>query len=167
MWAHSHVWGTPFQQSSTACLLEQIDPGTFLDRGGRACHSQSSRDVGILLRLSSEPQLECGDPGSRTWQPISGCLGDNTRQTQTVITRRGHIFSEGPSHGMHWGPGPAACKLPPTTMMVSVQDTRPNSPCRMGIIRPTEGRGTASASLLEACVTGPAPAGTSLWLART
>ena len=25
MWAHSHVGGTPFQQSSTACLLEQID----------------------------------------------------------------------------------------------------------------------------------------------
>jgi hypothetical protein len=39
-----------------------------------------------------------------------------------------------------------------TTMFgVSVQDTRPNSPCRMGIIRPTEGRGTASSSLLEAC----------------
>ena len=126
---------------------------TFLDRGGRACHNKSSRDVGLLLRLSSEPQLECGDPGSRTWQPIAGCLGDNTRQTQTVITRRGR--------------GPAACKLPPTTMLVSVQDTHPISPCRMGIIRPTEGRGTASSSLLEACAEDPAPAGTSLWLART
>ena len=87
MWAHSHVWGTPFRQSSTVCRLEPIDPVTFLDRGGRACHSKSSRDARTFVRLSSEPPAK-GEPGSRTWQPayIAGCLGDNTRQTQTVIS---------------------------------------------------------------------------------
>ena len=59
-------------------------------------------------------------------------------------------------------------KRPPTTMFeVSVQDTHPISPCRSSLFRPTGGRGTAPASLLEACAEDPAPAGTSLWLART
>jgi len=85
------VWlprlGYAGRQSSSACRLESIDPVTFLDRGGRACHSKSSRDARTFVRLSSEPPAK-GEPGSRTWQPayIAGCLGDNTRQTQTVIS---------------------------------------------------------------------------------
>ena len=153
-----HVWlprlGYAVRQSSSACRLESIDPVTFLDRGGRACHIKSSRDALYFVRLSSEPPVK-GVPGTRTWQPIAGCLGgqDNTRQTQTVITLA--------------GPRPGGVKLPPTTMLVSVQDTHPISPCRSSLFKPTEGRGTASASLLEACAEDPAPAGTSLWLART
>ena len=125
--------------------LRPIDPVTFLDRGGRACHIKSDRDVGLLLRLSSEPPLECGDPGSRTSQPFSGCRGDNTRQTQTSIIRRVGK-PETPVHSSL------------TTMfVVSVQDTRPNSPGRMGIIRPT-GRAHDGSSPTR---------GTSVWLTGT
>ena len=82
--------GYAVRQSSSACRLESIDPVTFLDRGGRACHIKSSRDALYFVRLSSEPPVK-GVPGTRTWQPIAGCLGgqDNTRQTQTVITLAG------------------------------------------------------------------------------
>ena len=153
-----HVWlprlGYAVRQSSSACRRESIDPVTFLDRGGRACHIKSSRDALYFVRLSSEPPVK-GVPGTRTWQPVAGCLGDKT----TPGKRR---------RSFRWrGRGPAACKLPPTTMLVSVQDTHPSSPCWSSLFKPTGGRGTASASLLEACAEDPAPAGTSLWLART
>jgi hypothetical protein len=88
-------------------------------------------------RFAHVVRAPTGDPRSRTWQPIAGCPGDNTRQTQTSPPRRGQARRQGG---------------PPTTMfVVFVQDTRSDSPCRMGIIRPIEGRGTASSSLLEAC----------------
>ena len=45
------------------------------------------RAIGTQDRFAPVVRAPTGDPGSRTWQPISGCLGDNTRQTQTVITR--------------------------------------------------------------------------------
>jgi hypothetical protein len=45
--------------------------------------------------LSSEPQLECGDPGSRTWQPIAGCLGG---RGQHPANADGHFAAgEGPA----------------------------------------------------------------------
>ena len=60
IWAHSHVWGAPLRQSSSACRLESIDPVTFLDRGGRACHSKSDRDAGSICACRPSP-----DWGSR------------------------------------------------------------------------------------------------------
>jgi hypothetical protein len=136
------VWGAPFRQSSSACRLESIDPFTFLDQGGRACHIESNRDAGSICACRPSPNW-----GSRVKNLATnpGCHGDNTRQTQTTIIRSVGK-PETPVHGSL-----------ATMFVVSVQDTRPNSPCRMGIIRPT-----------WRADDGSSPArGTSLWLAGT
>ena len=87
-----HVWlprlGYAVRQSSSACRLESIDPVTFLDRGGRACHIKSSRDALYFVRLSSEPPVK-GVPGTRTWQPVAGCLGDKTTPGKRRRSLRG------------------------------------------------------------------------------
>jgi hypothetical protein len=82
------------------------------------------RAIGTQDRFAHVVRAPTRDPGSRTWQPIPGCPGDNTRQTHTSTPRRGQARRRQVE--------------PPTTMfVVSVQDTRPSSPCRMGIIRST------------------------------
>ena len=164
MWAHSHVWGTPFRQSPSACRLESIDPVTFLDRGGRACHNKSDRDALYFMRLSSEPQLECGEPGPRTWQPIAGCLGG---RGQHPANADGH-YAAGEGPAMECTGGQVRRRVNSRLLPCWCPSrTRDQTAVSVIIVQTNRGRGTASASLLEACVTGPAPAGASLWLART
>ena len=116
-----HVWGAPFRQSSSACRLESIDPVTFLDQGGRACHNKSDRDAGSICACRPSPNW-----GSRV----------KNLATNSWFSRRQHPANA----DVHATAGQARRRQvePPTTMLVvSVQDTRPSSPCRMGIIRPT------------------------------
>ena len=74
-WAHSHVWGAPFRQSSSACRLESIDLVPSLIGAEERAIIRAVGTALYFVRLSPEPQLECGEPGPRTWQPIAGCLG--------------------------------------------------------------------------------------------
>ena len=69
----SHVWGAQFRQSSSACMLEQIDPVTFLDWGRRACHNKSDRDAKCTCRPS--PNLSVGIQGQEPGNQLLTVLG--------------------------------------------------------------------------------------------
>ena len=128
------VWGAPFRQSSSACRLESIDPVTFLDQGGRVCHSKSNRDAGSICACCPSPN----------WGSMVKNLATNSWFSRRQHPANADVHSAA-------GPGPAAVFRAYYHVCRVRSGTRPDSPCRMGIIRPTEGRGTASSSLLEAC----------------
>ena len=94
-WAHSHVWGAPFRQSSSACRLESIDLVPSLIGAEERAIIRAVGTALYFVRLSPEPQLECGEPGPRTWQPIAGCLGG---RGQHPANADGHYAAgEGPA----------------------------------------------------------------------
>jgi hypothetical protein len=124
IWAHSRLAAFGVHRSDKAHQRVDLSQSIQLPSLIRAEEHAIVRAIGTQDRFAHVVRAPTGDPGSRTWQPIPGFPGDNTRQTQTSTPR--------------WGQARWRQVEPPTTMfVVSVQDTRPNSPCRTGIIIPT------------------------------
>jgi hypothetical protein len=134
-----------------------IDPVTFLDRGGRACHIKSDRDTGLICACRPSP-----DWGSRV----------KNLATNSWFSRRQHpANADGPSAAPHVpvpavGPGPAAEWN--AYYLTGVRSGHANEqPVSDGNHQTDRGARHCLVLVVGGLSTGPAPAGTSLWLTGT
>jgi hypothetical protein len=145
------VWGAPFRQSSSACRLESIDPVTFLDQGGRACHNKSNRDAGSICACRPSP-----DWGSRV----------KNLATNSWFSRRQHPANKDVSAAA--GPGPAAARGTAYYHVCRVRSGHASEqPVSDGHHQTDRGARHCLVLVVGGLSTGLAPAGTSMWLAGT
>ena len=149
-----HVWlprlGYAVRQSSSACRLESIDPVTFLDQGGRACHSKSDRDAGSICACRRSP-----DWGSRVKNLATNCW---------LSWRQHPANADVPSAA---GPGPAAV-FPAYYHVCRVRSEHAiKQPLSDGHHQTDRGARHCLVLVVGGMSTDLAPAGTSLWLAGT
>ena len=130
--------------------LRSIDPFTFLNQGGRACHSKSNRDAGSICACRPSPVW-----GSRV----------KNLATNVWFSRRQHPANADVHSAV--GPGPAVV-FRAYYHVCRVRAGHANEqPVSDGHHQTDRGARHCLVLVVGGLSTGPAPVGTSLWLART